>query len=132
MRLASSLLGYTVFVFSRHLNLLLVLLIVGAIVFVRFGRAFGIDRLFWHESARLQLRAGTATALLFAKVAFVGYLLDEGKLHALPALAATLPADRAVAAALYPAVAHATRGVLLGPARPAGPQQARRRAGHAA
>src|SRR3954468_7602115 len=101
MRLLSSFFEYTVFVFSRHLNLLLVLLIVGAIVFARFGRAFGIDRLFWHESARLQLHAGSATALLFAKVGFVGYLLDEAKLHALPTLAAALPDDRALAAALY-------------------------------
>jgi len=101
MQLLFAFVEYTAFVFSRHLTLLLVLLLVGAIVFARFGRAFGIDRLFWHESARLQLHAGSATALLFAKVGFVGYLLDESRLHALPALAARLPADRALAALLY-------------------------------
>lgn len=114
MRLLLSFFEYTVFSFSRHLHLLLVLLLVGAIVFARFGRAFGIDRLFWHESARLQLRAGTATALLFAKVGFVGYLLDEGKLHALPAFSATLPSERALAAALYLVLLALPVGLLWG------------------
>ncbi|MEY4510029.1 MAG: hypothetical protein RLZZ450_2151 [Pseudomonadota bacterium] len=114
MSLIFSFFEYTVFVFSRHLNLLLVLLIVGAIVFARFGRAFGIDRLFWHESARLQLRAGIATALLFAKVGFVGYLLDEGKLHALPAFVGTLPTERALAAALYLILLTLPVGLLWG------------------
>lgn len=98
MHLLLSFLTYMAHGFSRHLTLLLVLLLVGAIVFARSGRALGIDRLFWHERASVQVRAGVATMLLLSKVGFVGYLLDAARLSAIPELASALPPR---AAALY-------------------------------
>jgi hypothetical protein len=90
--------------FSRHLVLVAVLLVIGAIVCARAGHALGVDRLFWHEARSAQVRAGAATALLFAKVGFVGYLLDAEKLGALAHAAGFTAGDRALAAALYAAL----------------------------
>jgi Patatin-like phospholipase len=98
MRLLLSFSDYLIHGFSRHLALVLVLLLVGGIVFARTGRALGIDRLFWHERGSVQFRAGVATTLLLAKVGFVGCLLDAPRLARIPEFANALPA---YAAALY-------------------------------
>ncbi len=105
---------YFVFGFSRHLTLICVLVLLGAIVFARFGRSFGIDRLFWHESAPLQFRAGVATALLFAKVGFVGYLLDAQSLEPLGSFSGPRPADHVLGAARYLALLSLPVGLAWG------------------
>jgi hypothetical protein len=94
-------LGYFAVGFTRHLTLLSVLLLTGAIVCARLGSAFGIDRLFWHERRYLQFRAGMSVGLLFSKVGFVGYLLDEERLRSSEHFTRYAPVERPLAAALY-------------------------------
>jgi hypothetical protein len=119
--------------FSRHLVLVAVLLVIGAIVCARAGRSLGIDRLFWHELRAAQVKAGAATALLFAKVGFVGYLLDAQQLDTLARATGLSAGERALGAILYIALLALPVGcawallALLGQARqPAPPKGSRR------
>jgi hypothetical protein len=67
--------------FGRHLVLVCVLLLLGALICARLGRSLGIDRLFWHEARPEQFVAGVAAGLLYSKVAFVSSLLDQAQLR---------------------------------------------------
>lgn len=101
MSLIAEFLRYFFLDFTRHLTLLAVLLLLGALVCARLGRSLGIDRLFWHEQRSLQRRAGASVGLLFAKIGFVGYLLDEEHLCTLAHFASEAPSERPLAAMLY-------------------------------
>lgn len=63
--------------FSSHILLLLELAFVAGIIFLGFGRAYGLPRLFWHEHPVKQGIAGFAAMLLANGLFFVSSLLVQ-------------------------------------------------------
>jgi Patatin-like phospholipase len=61
-----------------YLPLVVILLLIGGIVLLRIGGAYGAPLLFWHEERRKQAAAGCSVAVLVCEVLFVAYLLDSG------------------------------------------------------
>jgi hypothetical protein len=63
--------------FSSHILLLAELVFVAGIIFLGFGRSYGLPRLFWHEHAGKQGAAGFAAMLLANGLFFVSALLVQ-------------------------------------------------------
>lgn len=63
--------------FTRHMLLMAILLLVALVLFAGFGSSMGLPRLFWHPRIQTQLVAGAAVAALVMEVVLVGFLRDR-------------------------------------------------------
>jgi hypothetical protein len=63
--------------FGRHIPLVAMLALVGALVFIPdVNKAFGLRNLLWHEDWRKQCAVGFALGVLVVQVILAGYLLE--------------------------------------------------------
>ena len=63
--------------FTRHMLLMAILLLIALVLFADLGSSLGLPRLFWHPRIRTQLAAGAGVAALVMEVVLVGFLRDR-------------------------------------------------------